>query len=114
MMTEISHRSIRVASRARLLLSTALIGLAPLIFMPDGANAQQAWLDNNPDGGDPISGTWSADSEIWDRRFGWGPPVLTAGTTGVLYHSDPEAAIELTIDGEVLPMRCALNPAITR
>lgn len=102
MMTEISHRSIRVASRARLLLSTALIGLAPLIFMPDGANAQQAWLDNNPDGGDPISGTWSADSEIWDRRFGWGPPVLTAGTTGVLHHSDPEAAIELTIDGEVL------------
>lgn len=103
-MIDIAHRPHCDFRRARLLASTALIGLAPLVLSPATAFAQ-AFLDDIPGDGvtDPSSDvSWSADDPIW--RYPLWPffHPLATGDVGILTKQDG-SAVMVTIDGTVRP-----------
>ena len=103
-MFEIAPRHARDFRRAQLLLSTALIGLAPLALVP-GAGFAQAYLDDvtGDDQIDPSSSvTWGAGSEIWKYDDEPDHRALDDGDVGIL--TKPGGGpVEVTIDGTVRP-----------
>ncbi|WP_090844249.1 beta strand repeat-containing protein [Paracoccus alkenifer] len=103
-MFEIAPRHARDFRRAQLLLSTALIGLAPLALMP-GAGFAQAYLDDvtGDDTIDPSpSVTWGADSAIWQYENEPDHRALDDGDVGILTKPGG-GAVTVTIDGTVRP-----------
>ncbi|WP_405402649.1 hypothetical protein [Paracoccus sp. Ld10] len=110
MMTSSSSRAVSQACLARLLISTALISAAPVIFLPGPALGQDVlYLDNVDQSADsginPGSGTWASGSVIWSDIDGNNHDSLSRGDTAVLRPAelaDP-AGIVLDIEGTVLP-----------
>lgn len=105
-MKSISPFFVRQPSCARLLLTTALIGLAPLMLAPMPALSQQMYLDNVDKTNstvDPGDGSWEASSEIWSDSLGENHAALPQGGTGVLKAADASTQITLTVVGVVRP-----------
>ena len=87
-----------------LLLTTALIGTAPLVLTPAPALSQM-YLDNDNQTNtlvDPATGEWAAGDPIWSDAAGQNHAALPVGGTGILEAADA-TPITLTVIGTVRP-----------
>lgn len=108
-----TQNDLRLVSRtglARLLLTTAILGAAPMLALPGAALGQAYYLDNldtDPGSGvNPGSGSWSAGDAIWSDGDGTGHATLPSGSEAVLRQDDPFAPpTRLEVQGTVRPGR---------
>ncbi|RCW87053.1 hypothetical protein [Paracoccus lutimaris] len=104
-MFPINKNSISLICRAHLLLTTALISVAPLAF-GGGMVRAQMYLDNGDTPGgstyETVSGSWSNGSQIWNDGSGAGAQndTLPPDEIGVLT-SQGGSSITLTLNGNI-------------
>ena len=100
-MLPIFKNPMRLICRSHLLLTTALISLAPLPFGAGMAQAQM-YLDNGDPGGagpyQTTDGNWRSDSQIWNDGSPGGV-ALPVDQVGILTAASPTTEVELTVGG---------------
>ncbi|WP_200683769.1 autotransporter outer membrane beta-barrel domain-containing protein [Paracoccus caeni] len=98
---------IRVSGRmlaARLLLTTALVGLSPLMLPGEVFGQATRYFDNVSGGGlNPTDGPWSMLDPVWANSGGGGHQALEEGDTGVFDRWSGSTPITVTVGGIVLP-----------
>ncbi|MFO1138651.1 MAG: hypothetical protein U1E41_06230 [Paracoccus sp. (in: a-proteobacteria)] len=102
-MLPILQNSMRLVCRSHLLLTTALISVAPMAFVGGMARAQEYYLDNAAPGGtsyETQSGTWNNGSDIWTNSSDGSYGALPADAVGILTSTD-NSAIVLTLNGNI-------------
>ena len=88
---------------ARLMLTTSVISLAPLVLLPTASFAQDKYLDNgntNDSNYGAVDGTWTNTSAIWSDENGDNHDQLTENDTGVL-RTNPNQSATITVSGLV-------------